>query len=154
MLSSGWLNDQRKIGLGLTAFGILFTVLGMLLFFDRGLIAMGNLLFLAGLATTIGFNSTVSFFMKKKNRKGSAFYLGGCAVVVYGWTVIGLVLEAYGFWCLFCEFFPTVLQFLRRVPVLSKVLDLPILKLVFNRLQQLGGLPTTQYQAGVAAYRK
>ncbi len=58
------------------------------------------------------------------------FYLGGCAVVVYGWTVVGLLLEAYGFWLLFCEFFPTVLQFLRRVPVLSKILDLPILKLV------------------------
>ncbi|GIL63006.1 hypothetical protein Vafri_17163 [Volvox africanus] len=149
MLSSGWLTDQRKIGLGLTAFGILFTILGMLLLFDRGLIAMGNLLFLAGLTTTIGLHSTVSFFMKKKNRKGSVFYLGGCAVVVYGWAVVGLALEAYGFWLLFCEFFPTVLQFLRRVPVLSKVLDLPVLKLVFNRLQQLGGLPTTQYQAGI-----
>ncbi|PNW78632.1 hypothetical protein CHLRE_09g389100v5 [Chlamydomonas reinhardtii] len=148
--SSGWLNDQRKIGLGLTAFGILFTILGMILLFDRGLIAMGNLLFLAGLTTTIGFHSTVSFFMKKKNRKGSAFYLGGCAVVVYGWTVIGLILEAYGFWLLFCEFFPTVLQFLRKVPVLSKILDLPLLKLFFNRIQQLGGLPQTQYQAGAA----
>ncbi|KAG2484854.1 hypothetical protein HYH03_016340 [Edaphochlamys debaryana] len=114
---------------------------------------MGNLLFLAGLTTTIGFNSTVSFFMKKKNRKGSAFYLGGCGVVVYGWTVIGLILEAYGFWLLFCEFFPTVLQFLRRVPVLNKILDLPVLKLLFNRLQQLGGLPQTQYQAG-ATYKR
>lgn len=148
MLSSGWLNDQRKIGLGLTAFGILFTVLGMLLLFDRSLIAMGNLLFLAGLTTTIGLHSTITFFTKRKNRKGSVFYLGGCAVVVYGWTVVGLLLEAYGFWLLFCEFFPTVLQFLRRVPVLSKILDLPILKLLFNRMQQLGGLPQTQFQAG------
>ena len=98
-----------------------------------------QLLFLAGLATTIGFKSTVQFFLRKKNRKvtgmgggngvlvirycivhdysskaatlqGSAFYLGGCGLVVYGWTVVGLVLEAYGFWLLFCEFFPTVLQ--------------------------------------------
>ena len=66
--------------------------------------------------------------------QGSAFYLGGCAVVVYGWTVIGLILEAYGFWLLFCEFFPTVLQFLRKVPVLSKILDLPLLKLVSSAL--------------------
>jgi hypothetical protein len=35
--------------------------------------------------------------------QGSAFYLGGCVLVVVGWTVIGLCLEIYGFWLLFCE---------------------------------------------------
>ena len=58
-----------EIGLGLTAFGFMFTILGMLMLFDRGLIAMGNLLFVAGLATTIGFRSMLTFFMKRKNRQ-------------------------------------------------------------------------------------
>jgi hypothetical protein len=31
-----------EIGLGLTGFGIFFTILGMLMLFDKGLIAMGN----------------------------------------------------------------------------------------------------------------
>lgn len=31
-----------EIGLGLTGFGVFFTILGMLMLFDRGLIAMGN----------------------------------------------------------------------------------------------------------------
>lgn len=62
--------------------------------------------------------------------QGSAFYLGGCALVIYGWTVVGLLVEGYGFWLLFCEFFPTVLQFFRQVPLLSKLLDLPFIKTV------------------------
>ena len=47
--------------------------------------------------------------------------------------MVGLALESYGFWLLFCEFFPTVLQFLRRVPYLGKMLDLPFLKRVSAR---------------------
>lgn len=62
--------------------------------------------------------------------QGSAFYLSGAALVIVGWTVIGLCVEAYGFWLLFCEFIPTVLQFSRRVPFLSKALDLPFFKAV------------------------
>jgi len=115
---------------------------------------MGNLLFLAGLATTIGFQSTLVFFTKKKNRKGSAFYLGGCVLVVYGWTIIGLALEVYGFWLLFCEFFPTALQFFRRMPFMGRILDLPIIKTIINRLAPMGGLPTTNFQADTNGYKR
>lgn len=31
-----------EIGIGLTAFGVLFTFLGIMFFFDRGFLAMGN----------------------------------------------------------------------------------------------------------------
>lgn len=36
------LDDYRKIGIGLSAGGLLFQVLGVMLFFDKGLLAMGN----------------------------------------------------------------------------------------------------------------
>ncbi|KAH7521390.1 hypothetical protein FEM48_Zijuj07G0028000 [Ziziphus jujuba var. spinosa] len=36
------MNDRKKIGLGLTGFGIFFSFLGIIFFFDKGLLAMGN----------------------------------------------------------------------------------------------------------------
>ena len=62
--------------------------------------------------------------------QGSAFFLAGVMVVIYGWAVIGMVLETYGFWVLFSDFFPTVLSNLRSIPVLGGILDLPVLKTV------------------------
>lgn len=135
------LDDRRKIGVGLTGLGFLFTVLGVVFLFDRSLLAMGNLLFLAGVAMTIGFQSTVKFFLRRKNYKGSAFFLSGLALVVYGWTLIGFGVETYGFWLLFSAFFPTVLSFLRRMPFLKRLLDLPAFKGVINKIAPPGGLP-------------
>jgi hypothetical protein len=62
--------------------------------------------------------------------QGSAFFLGGVGLVVWGWAIIGMAVETYGFWLLFSGFFPTVLGFLRRLPYLGGILDLPVLKTV------------------------
>ncbi|KAL4529866.1 hypothetical protein Ndes2526A_g04614 [Nannochloris sp. 'desiccata'] len=118
----------------------------MLFFFDRGLLAMGNILFLAGVTMTIGFQSTIKFFMRPKNYKGTGFFLGGLVLVIWGWTLIGFILEAYGFWRLFSAFFPTALSFLRRMPFLKQILDTPTFKSLLNKIAPAGssfggGLP-------------
>ena len=50
--------------------------------------------------------------------------------VLYGWAVVGMCLESYGFWVLFSAFFPTVLGYLRGIPMLGSILDAPFLKSV------------------------
>lgn len=62
--------------------------------------------------------------------QGSAFYIGGALLVIVGWTFVGLVVEAYGFWLLFCEFIPTVLTYSRRLPFVGRMLEVPWLRTV------------------------
>ncbi|KAL7203967.1 hypothetical protein ACSBR2_017098 [Camellia fascicularis] len=65
-------------------FGIIFTFVGILLFFDKGFLAMGNILFLSGVTLTIGVKSTLQFFMKCQNFKGSVSFGVGFFFVLIG----------------------------------------------------------------------
>ncbi|KAJ8539880.1 hypothetical protein K7X08_014132 [Anisodus acutangulus] len=102
------MNDRKKIGLGLTGFGVFFSFLGIVFFFDKGLIAMGNILFISGVALTIGLKSSLQFFMKRSNYKGTISFGVGFFFVVIGWPILGMILEAYGFVVLFSSLPATV----------------------------------------------
>ncbi|CAD7672130.1 unnamed protein product [Nyctereutes procyonoides] len=119
------LTDTQKIGMGLTGFGVFFLFFGMILFFDKALLAIGNVLFVAGLAFVIGLERTFRFFFQKHKMKATGFFLGGVFVVLIGWPLIGMIFEIYGFFLLFRGFFPVVIGFIRRVPVLGSLLNLP-----------------------------
>ncbi|XP_023206336.1 vesicle transport protein GOT1B isoform X1 [Xiphophorus maculatus] len=121
------LTDSQKIGMGLTGFGVFFLFFGMILFFDKALLAIGNILFVAGLAFVIGLERTFRFFFQKHKLKATSFFLGGVFVVLIGWPIIGVVLEIYGFFLLFRGFFPVVVGFIRRIPILGSILNLPFI---------------------------
>uniref|UniRef100_A0A3Q1LJT9 Golgi transport 1B n=1 Tax=Bos taurus TaxID=9913 RepID=A0A3Q1LJT9_BOVIN len=82
-------------------------------------------LFVAGLAFVIGLERTFRFFFQKHKMKATGFFLGGVFVVLIGWPLIGMIFEIYGFFLLFRGFFPVVVGFIRRVPVLGSLLNLP-----------------------------
>jgi len=117
-----------EIGMGLTGFGVFFLFFGMVLFFDKALLAIGNvswpmtplplrptvrhlphlprvsvvqILFVSGLSFVIGLERTFRFFFQKHKVKATGFFLGGVLVVLIGWPIIGVVLEIYGFFLLF-----------------------------------------------------
>ncbi|PSS09666.1 Vesicle transport protein [Actinidia chinensis var. chinensis] len=127
------MDDRKKIGLGLTAFGIFFSFLGVIFFFDKGLLAMGNILFLSGVMLTIGLKSSLQFFMKRSNFKGTISFGSGFFLLVIGWPVVGMILEAYGFIILFSGFWPTLAVFLQKIPILGWVVQQPFIRSFFDR---------------------
>lgn len=147
-----------EIGVGLAGFGVAFLFLGMLLLFDKGLLAVGNvgispfqvvcilfhystlslqILFLSGLAFVIGLERTFRFFFQYHKIKGSSAFFGGIVVVLLGYPLIGMIIEAYGFIVLFSGFFPVAVNFLRRIPVIGTILNLPGISSVSYSLLQI-----------------
>ncbi|CAB3997291.1 vesicle transport GOT1B-like, partial [Paramuricea clavata] len=95
------ITDYQKIGIGVTGFGVFFLFFGVIFFFDKGLLAIGNILFISGLTLVIGLERTFRFFFQKHKLKGSAFFIGGIFVVLIGWPMVGMLVETYGFVLLF-----------------------------------------------------
>lgn len=58
------LDDNQKIGVGLIGLGLGFVLVGMLMFFDASLIAIGNVLFLGGLCFSIGATRALTLFTR------------------------------------------------------------------------------------------
>uniref|UniRef100_A0A3Q3LY04 Golgi transport 1Bb n=1 Tax=Labrus bergylta TaxID=56723 RepID=A0A3Q3LY04_9LABR len=123
-----------EIGMGLTGFGVFFLFFGMMLFFDKALLAIGNILFVSGLSFVIGLERTFRFFFQRHKFKATSFFLGGVFVVLIGWPIIGVVLEIYGFFLLFRGFFPVAVGFIRRVPVLGSLLSLPGISALVDKI--------------------
>ncbi|KAK1408070.1 hypothetical protein QVD17_39702 [Tagetes erecta] len=127
------MNDWKKIGLGLTGFGVFFSFLGIVLFFDKGLLAIGNILFISGVIITIGIKSSLQFFMKRSNLKGTISFGVGFFFVIIGWPVIGMALETYGFIILFSGFWPTLAVFVQKIPVIGWVFQQPFIRSFLDR---------------------
>mmetsp|Transcript_35178 Transcript_35178/g.109015 ORF Transcript_35178/g.109015 Transcript_35178/m.109015 type:complete len:146 (-) Transcript_35178:45-482(-) len=123
------MNDNAKIGTALLGLGCLFIVLGVMFFFDRMMLSLGNMLFLSGLVLTMGVSRTTRFFHKKARDcgvRGVACFFGGVALVVlFKRPLLGMCLEGFGFVNLFGNFFPIALSAMRTMPVLGDVLAMP-----------------------------
>eukprot|EP00123_Amoebidium_parasiticum_P008927 comp19102_c1_seq1/m.21676 comp19102_c1_seq1/g.21676 ORF comp19102_c1_seq1/g.21676 comp19102_c1_seq1/m.21676 type:complete len:141 (-) comp19102_c1_seq1:226-648(-) len=127
------ISDTQKIGAGLAAFGSLFVFMGVLMFFDRGLLAMGNVLFVSGVSLLIGIQKTFQFFFNSGKWKGSLCFFFGILIVFWGRPIVGMIVESFGFINLFGDFFPTAINFMRRLPIIGHVLNLPVIAQIIDR---------------------
>ncbi|VDM34321.1 unnamed protein product [Hydatigera taeniaeformis] len=97
--------------------GIAFFGLGMMLLFDAGLLALGNVLFIFGLGLFIGIERIFRFFFQRHKLKGTSFFLGGIFAVLLGFPLIGTIIEIYGSF-FFC---PRLLHRLNALPILNQL---------------------------------
>ncbi|PVF95431.1 putative GOT1-membrane protein required for ER to Golgi transport, partial [Serendipita vermifera] len=128
------INDNIEIGVGLTSFGAFFMFLGVILFFDGGLLALGNILFVSGLTLIIGVEKTFYFFARKNKLRGTVCFFGGILLVFLKRPFFGMIIETFGFLNLFGDFFPVILSFLRQLPVIGNILNLPYIRPVADRI--------------------
>ncbi|KAL1866114.1 hypothetical protein VTK73DRAFT_4907 [Phialemonium thermophilum] len=121
-----WLSDSQKIGVAFCSGGGLFLIGGILLFFDRAMLAMGNILFLIGLTIIIGPQKTLLFFARKQKARGSAAFFAGLALILLRWPLIGFCVELYGIMILFGDFLGTIASFARNIPVIGPYVGLAV----------------------------
>ena len=114
-----------EIGIGFCVIGCVCLFLGVMFFFERTLLSLGNLSFMIGLTFLLGVQKTFRFFFRREKKIGSLAFFSGFILVLFGWAIIGTIVELYGFWKLFAAFVPNVIQSLKFVPGMSVVLGLP-----------------------------
>jgi hypothetical protein len=128
--------NHQWTGAIMTGLGFLFMLVSMLLFFDRGLLVIANILILAGVTLILGVKHTLMFFNPfGKNRAyekmlGIILFFLGFLMLLFkrGWVVVAFVLELIGLFQMFGSFLPQVLNGLRMLPVVGPILSAPGIK--------------------------
>ncbi|TGJ82472.1 hypothetical protein E0Z10_g6299 [Xylaria hypoxylon] len=128
-----WLSDNQKIGVVFCSGGGFFLIGGVLLFFDRAMLAMGNILFLIGLTIIIGPQKTLLFFARRQKAKGTAAFFAGLLLILFRWPLIGFFVELYGIVILFGDFLGTIAGFARNVPVIGPYIGILVDRIGLGR---------------------
>jgi hypothetical protein len=112
-------HGDRRIGLVLLGSGSVFTMLGISLFFNKSLMRLGNLLFIAGVPMLIGPGRTAGYFFQPKKARATACLAVGIFLVFIGSPVFGIILEIFGLLNLFGNMFPLVTMMVKQMPVVG-----------------------------------
>lgn len=115
-------NGNKKIGMTLLGAGAVSTLLGISLFFNKTLMRLGNLLFIAGVPLFIGPGRTTGYFLQPKKARATGCLGFGIFLVMIGWPVLGIALEAFGIMNLFGNMFPVFMVLLKQMPIIGPIL--------------------------------
>ncbi|CAF0725110.1 unnamed protein product [Rotaria sp. Silwood1] len=129
------LTDSQRMGAGLIGFAFFFILLGFALFFDRALLALGNIFLIVGVILLLGIGRARTFFVQPDRLTGSACFFAGIALLLLRWPIVGVILEIIGFYKLFGGFIPVIISVLRSIPGFGFVLSLPYISTLINKLE-------------------
>ncbi len=118
-IPSALTGSNRKLGIIFLSSGAVFTILGITLFFNKTLMRLGNLLFVAGVPLMIGTGRTVGYFLQPKKARATGCLGFGIFLVFVGHPILGILLEVFGLLNLFGNMFPLLMMMARNVPVLG-----------------------------------
>ncbi|ODQ47344.1 hypothetical protein PICMEDRAFT_30902 [Pichia membranifaciens NRRL Y-2026] len=136
-----WLTQTQKFGVFFTSAGTLLFLLGVVSLFDAGLLAMANISFLVGIFLIIGTQKTLYFFSRPQKMRGTICFAIGIILILTKHSFFGFVIETFGILALFGEFFATLVQFLRSMPVIGPFLSHPMVAPVVDKLAGVRVLP-------------
>ena len=91
--------------------------LGILMFFDRAFLMLGNLLFIAGLFILVGSKETFMFFARKI--KGSLALGIGLIFIIIKWKFIGAICQIYGIYQFFKAYALQFLSYFEWIPIIG-----------------------------------
>lgn len=128
-------SDLAKIGLMLTGFGCFFFLIGFMMALDSAMLTVGNLLFVAGVALTMGPVRCKHFFLDRRRKRASICFFVGIMLVMLRWCFIGLCIQGFGGLNLFGNFFPMVARVAESTPVIGPLLQHPAAQKVIKVLE-------------------
>ncbi len=105
----------------------------MMFFFDRALLAMGNVLLLIGITLLLGVSKVLTFFADRRKLKGTAAFFSGIVLILMKWTFFGFIAEAFGIVVLFGDVIGTIMGVLRTLPVIGGPIGMLVDRIPFLR---------------------
>jgi len=81
----------------------------------------------------IGLQKTFVFFARKEKIKGTAAFSAGIILIFLRWPLTGFLIELYGIFVLFGDFFATIGSFAGNVPVIGPYIQLALNKISGGR---------------------
>jgi Got1/Sft2-like family len=92
-----------------------------------------QILFLIGLTLIIGVQKTIVFFSRRQKWKGTAAFTAGIVLILVRWPLTGFLVELYGIFVLFGDFFATIGSFAGNIPVVGPYLQMALEKISGGR---------------------
>eukprot|EP01040_Poterioochromonas_malhamensis_P009606 gene9606-10430_t len=115
--------NPTQLGVVLVVLGSLFTLIGMILFFEGNLLKIGNILIVGGAFLLFGPKKVSAFFMKESRLQAAIITSIGFLLLLWGKPKLGLLIEIFGLLNLFGNMFPMLIALGKNLPIIGDIIQ-------------------------------